>query len=62
MDGELRAEGLRKRYGPKEVVRGVDLLLKRGEIVALFGPNGAGKTTPSTWWWALSGPPRGASS
>ncbi len=45
MDGELRAEGLRKRYGPKEVVRGVDLLLKRGEIVALFGPNGAGKTT-----------------
>ena len=45
MDGELLAEGLRKRYGPREVVRGVDLSLKRGEIVALFGPNGAGKTT-----------------
>ena len=45
MDGELRAQGLRKRYGPKEVVRGVDLALRRGEIVALFGPNGAGKTT-----------------
>jgi lipopolysaccharide export system ATP-binding protein len=45
MDGELRAQGLRKRYGPKEVVKGVDLHLKRGEIVALFGPNGAGKTT-----------------
>ncbi|WP_019550235.1 LPS export ABC transporter ATP-binding protein [Thermus scotoductus] len=45
MDGELLAQGLRKRYGPKEVVRGVDLSLKRGEIVALFGPNGAGKTT-----------------
>ena len=45
MDGELVAEGLRKRYGPREVVRGVDLSLKRGEIVALFGPNGAGKTT-----------------
>ena len=45
MDGELRAQGLRKRYGPKEVVRGVDLALRRGEIVALFGPNGAGKTS-----------------
>lgn len=42
---ELRAEGLRKRYGAREVVRGVDLYLRRGEIVALFGPNGAGKTT-----------------
>jgi len=45
MDGELVAQGLRKRYGPKEVVKGVDLQLRRGEIVALFGPNGAGKTT-----------------
>ncbi len=37
MDGELLAQGLRKRFGPKEVVRGVDLHLRRGEIVALFG-------------------------
>ena len=41
----LSASGLRKRYGRREVVRGVDLVLGRGEIVALFGPNGAGKTT-----------------
>lgn len=41
----LSAQGLRKRYGRRDVVRGVDLVLGRGEIVALFGPNGAGKTT-----------------
>lgn len=41
----LAAQGLRKRYGRRDVVRGVDLVLGRGEIVALFGPNGAGKTT-----------------
>lgn len=41
----LVAAGLRKSYGKREVVRGVDLNVNPGEIVALFGPNGAGKTT-----------------
>lgn len=41
----LKAEGLEKTYGKRRVVRGVNLEVSRGEIVALFGPNGAGKTT-----------------
>jgi len=41
----LRADNLKKRYGDKEVVKGVSLEIKRGEVVGLLGPNGAGKTT-----------------
>jgi ABC-2 type transport system ATP-binding protein len=37
--------GLRKQYGPKAAVGGVDLTIPAGQIVALLGPNGAGKTT-----------------
>jgi len=41
----LKAVGLRKSFGDREVVKGVDLEVSRGEIVGLLGPNGAGKTT-----------------
>jgi len=41
----LVAEGLRKRYRQREVVRDFALTLDAGEVVGLLGPNGAGKTT-----------------
>src|SRR4030042_3024506 len=41
----LETKGLTKSYDGREVVKGVDILVKRGEIVGLLGPNGAGKTT-----------------
>lgn len=41
----LSADGLRKRYGRREVVAGVGFRVGPGEIVGLLGSNGAGKTT-----------------
>ncbi|MDI7269201.1 MAG: LPS export ABC transporter ATP-binding protein [Myxococcota bacterium] len=43
--GLLEARGIRKRFGRREVLRGVDLDVGSGEVVGLLGPNGAGKTT-----------------
>ena len=41
----LIAEGIGKTYKGRQVVRGVNLKISRGEVVGLLGPNGAGKTT-----------------
>lgn len=41
----LSASGLRAGYGQREVLRGVDLTVSRGELVVVLGPNGAGKST-----------------
>ncbi|MGW8703607.1 ATP-binding cassette domain-containing protein, partial [Streptomyces eurythermus] len=37
--------GLRKSYGDKTVLDGIDLAIPAGTVFALLGPNGAGKTT-----------------
>ena len=45
MSALLNVQGLKSGYGVVEVLRGVDLLVMPGELVALLGSNGAGKTT-----------------
>ncbi len=41
----ISARGLRKSFGKKTVLDGIDLTVRQGTILALLGPNGAGKTT-----------------
>ena len=41
----IEANNLKKIYKNREVVKDVDLVVKKGEVVGLLGPNGAGKTT-----------------
>ncbi|MGW8357997.1 ATP-binding cassette domain-containing protein [Streptomyces wedmorensis] len=41
----IAANGLRKSYGDKTVLDGIDLTVPEGTVFALLGPNGAGKTT-----------------
>jgi ABC-2 type transport system ATP-binding protein len=41
----LEVNGLAKRYGAIDALRGVDLVVEEGELVGLLGPNGAGKST-----------------
>ena len=45
MEHAIEIRGLRKSYGPREVLHGLDLDVPAGEVFALLGPNGAGKTT-----------------
>ncbi|MFF0312115.1 ABC transporter ATP-binding protein [Streptosporangium sp. NPDC004379] len=45
MSTAVSVRGLRMAYGTAEVLRGIDLDIRRGEIFTLLGPNGAGKTT-----------------
>jgi ABC-2 type transport system ATP-binding protein len=45
MQAALAVQGLEKRYGRTDALRGIDLEVGPGEMVGLLGPNGAGKST-----------------
>jgi len=55
----LEVKGLTKSFGLKPILRGVDLVLGRGECIALLGANGAGKTTLLRVLAGLTGPSAG---
>jgi polar amino acid transport system ATP-binding protein len=44
-DSIVNVVGLRKRYGTNEVLKGIDLDVKRGEVIAIIGKSGSGKST-----------------
>ena len=56
----LEIKNISKSYGGREVVKGVDILVRRGEIVGLLGPNGAGKTTTFYMVVGIVPPERGS--
>jgi ABC-2 type transport system ATP-binding protein len=55
----VRLGGVTKSFGAVEAVRGLDLELAQGEVVAFLGPNGAGKTTTIDLVLGLSAPSSG---
>ena len=55
----VRLDGLTKSFGAVQAVRGLDLVVEPGEIVAFLGPNGAGKTTTIDMVLGLSEPTSG---
>jgi ABC-2 type transport system ATP-binding protein len=55
----LEARGLVKLYGGREALKGIDLSVASGELVAVIGPNGAGKTTLLSILAGVTTPDRG---
>ncbi|HRA80826.1 MAG TPA: ATP-binding cassette domain-containing protein, partial [Thauera sp.] len=41
----ILAEGICKRFGSHDVLKGVSLTMARGEVIAVIGPSGSGKST-----------------
>src|SRR5262245_59093984 len=56
----IEVRGLRKSFGSKEAVAGIDLDIARGSLAGLVGPNGAGKTTSLSMMTGLLRPDMGS--
>ena len=41
----IKSEGLKKNFGKLEVLKGIDVSIKKGEVVSIIGPSGGGKST-----------------
>ena len=59
MKPAIQLTGVTKGFGPVHAVRGIDLKIPPGEVVAFLGPNGAGKTTTIDMVLGLSRPTPG---
>ena len=41
----IRVEGLEKKFGSLQVLKGIDQVIRKGEVVSVIGPSGGGKST-----------------
>ena len=57
----LEAKNIHKSFGPLEVLKGIDLQVRKGEVIAIMGASGAGKTTLLQILGTLSKPTDGGS-
>ena len=56
----IQTEGITKSFGALQVLKGIDLTINKGEVVAIVGPSGAGKTTLLQIIGTLDAPDSGA--
>ncbi len=60
MENLIEGKGLVKRFGNREVVNGVDIEIRHGEVLALIGTNGAGKSTTMSMLLGILNPDGGS--